>query len=96
MPSDAYYSLVSIIMRSLIALASDLVQERLIFHDEYNSFRLWLKLLSSARALLRVAGMEVLDAAPSILSGLSLVAGPRVMLSPSFAVGVGDVVHKVV
>mmetsp|Transcript_42448 Transcript_42448/g.133715 ORF Transcript_42448/g.133715 Transcript_42448/m.133715 type:complete len:610 (+) Transcript_42448:195-2024(+) len=47
------------------------------------------------RELLRIAGVEVQDAAVTVFNGIPIVAGPRVILAPSFAVGVGDVIHKV-
>jgi UDP-sugar pyrophosphorylase len=52
-------------------------------------------LYAANRELLRLAGMQVADAAPMMLNGMSIVPGPRVVLAPSFALGVGDVLHKV-
>jgi hypothetical protein len=39
--------------------------------------------------------MQVADAPPMTLNGMSIMPGPRVVLAPSFALGVGDVLHKV-
>ena len=44
---------------------------------------------------LELAGMQVADASPMTLNGMSIMPGPRVVLAPSFALGVGDVLHKV-
>ena len=52
-------------------------------------------LYSANRELLRLASMQVTDAAPMTFLGLSITPGPRVVLAPSFALGVGDVLHKV-
>lgn len=52
-------------------------------------------LYAANRGLLRLASMQVADAAPMTFLGLNITPGPRVVLAPSFALGVGDVLHKV-
>ena len=47
------------------------------------------------RELQRVAGMKVVDAPAMELMGISVIPGPRVVLAPNFALGVGDLLHKV-
>lgn len=47
------------------------------------------------RHLLRLAGMQVSEGTEASYAGLQVVPGPRVVFAPSFAVGVGDVLHKV-
>lgn len=52
-------------------------------------------LYAANRELLRLAGMKVVDAPAMELMGISVIPGPRVVLAPNFALGVGDLLHKV-
>jgi len=52
-------------------------------------------LYQANRALLRLSGMTVHDAPTHTFNGIAISPGPRVIFSPSFAVGIGDVIHKV-
>lgn len=52
-------------------------------------------LYDSNRRLLRLAGVEIADAPASTFLGVPVVPGPRIVLAPSFALGTGDVMHKV-